>query len=366
MYTIDTNPENSFTYALFGIQQLDRDQTIKPDSLIDTFSTLIQHQQEEQKGACFIDEVIQDGILAPGKGKTHIWIMTWKSSAQFMEWWTSTAVAKFWASLPNDAGMWREFLTIPYSRAQYKATSDWPTGLGSHYPHQPAVKNGYWGWIRDSIRETSRSGKEGKEREAVPRMDSNIVGLKGLDGQALAAAPLSKVNERIHITTFPDNICFNLERQDMSRMEAPEKEIWFNEFDTPVCQWMDDLAFAPPDAGIISSRMCYDQSSSTYQSRPGPVFHNYNKKVEPFYFTDLKAMEKSGMANKGHVALRNNILKTYGPGGVLSGGVGKMTLWVETSVLKASGMDAEYVGCVEGTGFMAYRDHEAFRNVDNR
>lgn len=63
-------------------------------------------------------------------------------------------------------------------------------------------------------------------------------------------------------------------------------------------------------------------------------------------------MEKIGRQNKGHADLRKRFLEAYGPSGQMVNG--KISLRVETTVLKSCEMDCEYVGCAEGTGFMAF------------
>ena len=72
-------------------------------------------------------------------------------------------------------------------------------------------------------------------------------------------------------------------------------------------------------------------------------------------------MEKIGRSNKGHVVLRNNFLKDYCPGGKMAD-IAKLLLWVETSVVKKGEIECEYVGCLEGTGFMAYDKSDAFKS----
>ncbi|KAE8364585.1 hem-containing dehydratase protein [Aspergillus caelatus] len=340
MYTIEKPLEGTFVYSLFGVQQPDGFQSPAVENLIRTFSHLMNDAN------CHLDQVTQDGILSPGLGKTRIWIATWKSIADFEAWWESDNVVKFWSSLPPDAGIWREFVKVPYGRSHYQATQNRQEGLGVHFPHKPAEKKGYWGWMRDSIGELSKEN----------RMDS-LLPTPPLPERE--ASLKEKRLGRVTVNGFPDNICFTLERQDLSEMTGVERGVWFDQFDQAVGKWMDDLSQAAPEAGILTSRMCYDERLGTYKEG-GSEFHKHNRKIELFYFMDLRAMERLGRSNKGHVALRNNILKTYGPGGAMSE-CGKMALWVETNILKAPEIDAEYVGCVPGTGFMAYQNHEAFR-----
>lgn len=58
------------------------------------------------------------------------------------------------------------------------------------------------------------------------------------------------------------------------------------------------------------------------------------------------------------MALRRKFMEVYGPGGPMEGG--KLVLWVDLGILKGHNMEAEYVGCFEGTGFLAYKDHPEF------
>ncbi|KAL4803116.1 hem-containing dehydratase protein [Aspergillus unguis] len=346
MYTIKRPPSGTFVYSLFGVQQPTSPISDKTKSQIKSLDCLLNSTDSH------IDRVTQDGILLPGSGKTHIWLATWASPVQFEQRWGSHPVVDFWASLHDDAGVWREIIHVPFSRTQYKATQDWRAGQGVYFPHVPATKNGYWGWIRDSIEELSREN----------RMDTPVV--EALVPQRPGVVDLSeeKVRGRVLMDTFPENLCFNLERQDLSRMVEGEKSVWFDQFDRAACKWMDDLTAAAPEAGILTSRMCYDESKGTYKEDESE-FHKHTRKVELFFFKDLKSMERVGRSNKGHVQLRNNILQTYGPGGQMSE-CGKLALWVETSVLKASEIVAEYIGCVPGTGFLAYRNHEAFQSIN--
>lgn len=61
------------------------------------------------------------------------------------------AITSFWATLPDNAGMYREVLTIPWSRTQFATNKKEPVvGMGS-LSSRPYVsvldKSGYWGVI---------------------------------------------------------------------------------------------------------------------------------------------------------------------------------------------------------------------------
>ena len=40
---------------------------------------------------------------------------------------------------------------------------------------------------------------------------------------------------------------------------------------------------------------------------------------------------------------------------------GKLLMWVEMGILKATEIEAEYIGCYDGTGFMAFEGNVGFQ-----
>ncbi|KAK7943324.1 uncharacterized protein PG986_012437 [Apiospora aurea] len=78
---------------------------------------------------------------------------------------------------------------------------------------------------------------------------------------------------------------------------------------------------------------------------------DYPQQTLLLFWLDLSDIEHLARYDKVHVKLHRNFLAAYGPGG-------DILLWVDMGILKGDEMDAEYVGCYEGTGFMAY-DHDA-------
>ncbi|KEQ57912.1 uncharacterized protein M437DRAFT_70434 [Aureobasidium melanogenum CBS 110374] len=88
---------------------------------------------------------------------------------------------------------------------------------------------------------------------------------------------------------------------------------------------------------------------------------DFNRKIEILYYSDLRWMERVGRRDKTHVKLRSKFMERYGPDGDMSHG--DLLLWVELGVLKAKDIEAEYIGCYEATGFLAY-DHDPNFAVD--
>ncbi|KAK7992956.1 hypothetical protein PG988_001750 [Apiospora saccharicola] len=83
---------------------------------------------------------------------------------------------------------------------------------------------------------------------------------------------------------------------------------------------------------------------------------DYVRQAQLLFWLDMSYMEHLGRWDKVHIKLRKDFLAAYGPGGAMAGG--ELLLWVDLGILKGDEMDAEYVGCYEGTGFLAY-DHDA-------
>lgn len=73
----------------------------------------------------------------------------------------------------------------------------------------------------------------------------------------------------------------------------------------------------------------------------------------------MSKFERAGRAHRGHVKLRKKFMEAYCPVGKMGNGVGKITLWEETSIMKGNEIQAEYIGCRDGTGFMAYDKTDA-------
>ncbi|KAJ1326899.1 phenylacetaldoxime dehydratase family protein [Microdochium nivale] len=338
MWGVDLSDAPAFVYSVFGLQH----DSSSPSPLVDTFDELIG------PSAPHIDRVTQDG---PGNATTQIWLAYWNSFEAYTLWWNSGPVSNFWSALPNDAGMWREVLTVSGRRTQYGTNKDKDNGLSRITPRVLALdKVGYWGCYRDRIIDATPKS----------RLQSSLAELPARS--APAADGSGKRLGRHLLTKFPDNLCFVVEGQDHSLISEEERHYWFDNFDSLATNWMQDLQNADPkETGLLDSRLCYSSKSGTFRAR-SPEALNYNKKIQLFYFLDLKCMERIGRSNKGHVALRDSFANSYCPAGPM-GAAGQLNLWVETSIIKSDEIEAEYIGCLEGTGFLGYDYHEAFKGA---
>ncbi|KUJ12224.1 uncharacterized protein LY89DRAFT_562655, partial [Mollisia scopiformis] len=300
----------------------------------------------------YIEHLIQSSPSSPTL-KTTLFLAYWPSLPSYQAWWTSAPVTAFWGSLPPSAGMYREILLISPRRTQSGLAGPKKEGMahvGTIVERTSA--EGYWGCYRDRYDENSETNRMDSSL-AVPPEPRRGVGDGDGDGDG-------RIREgRVVIGGFPENLCFVVEGQDHSGIGEEEKRYWFENFDASVTNWITDLANAPPSSGILDARLCYVPSSGTYRDSV-PEALNYNRKIQLFYFLDHGYMERIGVRNKGHVALRNNFLASYCPAGAM-GRIAKLMLWVETSVLKKDEIECEYVGCLEGTGFLAFDHLEAFK-----
>lgn len=339
MWSVHIDPEKPFVYSIFGVQYKGEKPNEVQQARLDVFDKLIS------PSANYIENIIQENSTSGTN--TKIWLAYWKSMLLYQEWWKQSDVAEFWTSLPENAGMYREVLTVPRGRTQMGLSAEKKEGMAHVGTMKPMdmTKTGYWGCYRNRY-------EDGGKKDQLP---------SSLPTPPRAQKGTGKIRPgRVLMTTFPENLCFVVEGQDHSSISVEEKNHWFENFDASVTNWITDLVEAPPSAGILDKRLCYVPESGKYR-HSSPDALNYNRKVQLFYFLDHDCMERIGKTNKGHVNLRNNFLASYCPTGAM-GQIAKLLLWVETSVVKSDEIECEYVGCLEGTGFMAYDNHSAFES----
>ncbi|OQE15685.1 hypothetical protein PENSTE_c027G08515 [Penicillium steckii] len=343
MSAVKISSDEPFVYSIFGLQVPENGDKQMKQALQQEFDSLITPH------ATHIDLLVQDGCATPDKGETMIWLAYWKSQSQYLDWWTNEKTTEFWSNLTSSSGMWREVMMPNASRTQYMTSKSEPIGLGMLGTKiSVGDKTGYWGCYRHRMAAHSTD----KFTSPVER---------DLCRYGLAQNTRSTDQPwRVYMNHFPDNVCFVVEGQDHSKITPEENKYWHDNLETACTQWMEALFTAEPESGLWGSRMCYAPDTGTYRNST-PKALNYNKKVQLFYFKDLRHMERMGRSNKPHVELRSRFMGAYGPGGVMST-TGKLGLWVETTVLKNGEIECEYVGCEEGTGWMALAGHQEFQS----
>lgn len=327
-----------FTVSLFGCQY--HADTPSPDklALIDAFNNIIR------PAAIHTEELEQSDV------PTKVWMSHWASPQTFKSWWESPEVSAFWASLPDDAGFWRETVSLPATRAMHQAVAeDQRDGFG-HCSERivPLTERiGYWGAYRSRLTKAHPDDQFASALPAAPR--PRPLGQNVRPG-------------RVRMTTLPDNLCFVVEGQDYGGMGDRERAHWDEHFDGLAKQWVTNVVTGGAEKGLVSARACHGfagakQLGATAAAGIFPGLE-YNRQAQLLFWLDMSHMEHMGKHDPGHVKLVRKFREGYGPGGVMEGG--DLMLWVDVGVLKAEEVDAEYVGCYDGTGFTAFDEHPLF------
>ncbi|KAH7369690.1 heme-containing dehydratase-domain containing protein [Rhexocercosporidium sp. MPI-PUGE-AT-0058] len=207
-------------------------------------------------------------------GRSRIWLTYWTSPASHDAWWKSSSVQTFWDALPDNAGVWREKLTLHSSRVQLGTNKTFPSGFAH---------------LDVSIEECT----------STERLESSL-------------------------KTFP-------ERGEVSS-DIRERKYWLEKFDGPARKWIGDVVGSGEEGGVLSSRLCSKLESGVLNEEVAEGEKefdtlDYNRKVQVLYFLDLGYMERIGKRNQGHVKLRESFMKSYCPAGQMANG--DQLMWVE-------------------------------------
>ncbi|OAL40443.1 hypothetical protein AYO20_00179 [Fonsecaea nubica] len=311
-----------FTIAIFGAQFHGDSPSEAKSALIDDFEGALE------KSAVSVENLWQDDTER-GLGLSRVWVSYWKSPSDYEAWWKSAEVSRFWSTLPDDSGFWRETLHFSSSRFVTETSQDIPNGVGHLGPlEQVTEKTGYWGSLRDRIKESTATDK-------LPSPLASIPPPRAPDGSIRRG--------RVKMTTFPNNISFVTEGQDHNLMKDDELQVWSAKFHWATKRFVTNVPSTVQDDPDIFPQL------------------EVNRTVELLYLLDFRYMERLGRSDKAHLALRQNFMDDYGPDGVLA--KGDMCVWADCGVLRAEDMLAEYIGCYEGTGFLAYDHHPEFKST---
>ncbi|CAK7235995.1 hypothetical protein SBRCBS47491_009485 [Sporothrix bragantina] len=299
---------------------------------------------------------------------SHVWLAYWKSKSDFQDWWSSTDVQEFWQSLPTaDAGFWRETCAFHDDRSMFETNKPIFNGfskVGSFCPL--GEKTGYWGAYRERLSASTITDPLEASWNGCP------VSNGGKPSTSVWATPKDPkqptiIPERVTIKRFPENLCCVIEGQDRSAMAKREREYWFENFEDLYNEWIQTATLHSSLAsdGVVQARMFHDPSSGAMRSNgfgaPDtslPLALKHNRLAQIIYFQDMSYMERIGRRYSTHLKLRRKFMDAYGPDGDMVDG--NIVLWVDLGILKADSISAEYIGCYEGSGFIGYRDHDAF------
>ncbi|EME89718.1 uncharacterized protein MYCFIDRAFT_119925, partial [Pseudocercospora fijiensis CIRAD86] len=339
MFKSQFSESHPFVLAIFGCQYHDEEPDASKSALIARFQSLLSQSPAKHVETLESDDINKD------RGSSRVWMSYWFSPPQYESWWQSPNVADFWRNLPNAAGFWRERFQFTSKNSMFESNHARPNGFSHLGSFAPLVDNtGYWGAYRDRL--------DPNDHLASP--------LQSVSTPAQISGP--KIHpDRVKINTFPENICCVIEGQDFSAMQEKELQYWSENFNELTNEWVTICLEADGLDGILSSCLCHDPTSPLIPpttSRRWARGLKHTRRLQIFYFQDLSFMERLGKKYQAHRDLRKGFSKAYGPKGAMFGG--ELLLWVDLGVLKAGDIEAEYVGCYEGTGFMGFAGHEAF------
>ncbi|KEF56697.1 uncharacterized protein A1O9_06886 [Exophiala aquamarina CBS 119918] len=346
-----------FTYALFGVQH---------DELTDEKKqTVLKLYHLLNSSADRVDHLQDESHETPRKGpRSTTFVAYWKDCRRYDTWRQDDAFRSFWDNLSDDAGVWREVMTVPKSRYMFAANQLETSGLATMLGLKDSSDEGYWGVYRHRLHDNPDEHTDPADSfttslvtttRAKPDIDKKAINLES-----------SFTNEiklgRVKLTKIPDNLCFCREGQRRPDFDKEELESWLEVLGPYAKSWMNHLNTARNRNGVVSFTMHVGHENAD----PSQV-----KEIDPsqdlsfpteataeanqlMYFLDLAHFEQAGRSFKDHVKLRQKTFELYGKDGKHSNG--KLSLFVELCVLKSGDLDAEYVGCKEGTGLMFLED----------
>ncbi|KAK6008272.1 hypothetical protein QM012_000175 [Aureobasidium pullulans] len=330
--------QHLFVCGVFGVQHT--------ASLSDSKRALIHELHRLlTASAGQVDMLVDESHNLKAEDKPHAttFVAYWLDASSYESWAASNSVQQFWNDLADDAGVWREIMTIPTSRYMFAANQDLRWGLASLIDRLRASNDeGYWGVYRHRIgsKDDTFTSPYVTASKAKNALNSRVLNIPAKGPRNSNEIRLGRV--RVH--GVPDNICFVREGQRQPNVAPEELGLWLEKVAPHARTWIEHLDSHREKNGVLSF--------STHVSQQSKLNNSDAAETDQLaYFLDLAHFEASGRAFKGHVQLRKTVMEMYGPGGPMEG-IGKAELYVELMILKSNEFQAEYVGCLEGTGLM--------------
>ncbi|KAG9951978.1 hypothetical protein KCU85_g2333, partial [Aureobasidium melanogenum] len=330
--------QHLFVYGVFGIQH----RVPLTDSkriIIDELHKLLSSSAGQ------VDMLVDESHDLEAEDKPHAttFVAYWLDATTYNSWAASSSVQQFWDNLSDDAGVWREVMTVPTSRYMFAANQDFRWGLTTLIEKLRASNDeGYWGVYRHRI----GSKDDTFTSPYVTALKAkNALNTRVLDIPAKGPRNSNEIRlGRVRVDGVPNNICFVREGQRQPNVAQEELGLWLEKVAPHARSWIEHLDLHREKNGVL----CF----STHVSQQSKLNNSAAAETDQLaYFLDLAHFEASGRSFKSHVQLRKTVMEMYGPGGPMEG-IGKAELYVELLILKSNEFQAEYIGCLEGTGLM--------------
>jgi len=353
------------TIGQFGVQHADFTETKK--SFVATLYKLLS--QSADRLDHFQDENL-DGSQRAGPPISTTFVAYWLHSSAYEAWKSSEPVKAFWASLPDDAGVWREVMTVPQSRFTHQSDQDQPSGFGAVVGLTQSSDEGYWGVNRHRLSVTPDEFTAPDDTfvsdyvttaKAHPDPSKKVIEIPSTYGSKIRLG-------RVRITNPPDNLAFFRDGQRLPGLPPAELATWREKLSPLVRSWIGHLNTERNKRGVLSITTHIGRRRDPLPPIPSEEFDpaaelGYEDGADGSlpetnqlgYFLDLAHFELAGRSFKDHVTLVKSIFQLYGPGGAHGTG-GKLFAFAELAIVKGKDLDAEYIGCKEGTGLMLLAD----------
>ena len=205
LYLANLEPDGLlFTYALFGVQHEDLTAE-KKKTILNLYKLLSQSADK-------VDHLQDESHNVARQGpRSTTFVAYWLKSADYEKWKTTAEVKQFWDSLPDDAGVWREVMTVPKSRYMFAANQHEKSGLAAVLGIKESSDEGYWKVYRHRLSTNPDEYTDPKDTFTSPLVTVGKENAEsGKSSIELSRASMSnKVKQgRVKISSVPDNLCY--------------------------------------------------------------------------------------------------------------------------------------------------------------
>jgi len=353
-----------FAYGLFGAQF---------DEFTDAKKLLVSTLYRLLAASAVQVDHLQDERYGSGEDDTGptttVFVASWRRADDYRRWMDSAPVRRFWDELPDDAGVWREVMTVPKSSYTFTASQPVASGAAALFgvKFEDDDGKGSWGANRRRLQRTAAALASPPDDFASDFETSAKV--KAEPGKKTVTVPHSfpaRIRRgRVKLTEPPNNLLFFRDGQRQPNLSPAEQQSWEEKLRPLARSWFGYLASNRNKHGV----MAFEQLIGRYHGE-GPAALDVDLDVgvdikkgaastletaQMGYFLDLGHFELAGRSFKDHVTLVRTAIDLYGPGGPHSTD-GRLSIFAEHIVVKSTNLDAEYIGCREGTGLMYLAD----------
>lgn len=368
----EENDDVVITLGIFGVQHdgitdFKRSVITSLWELLNESADRVEYLQNDQQG--------QGDRM--GRNCTTTFLAYWGNCRQYRTWNESKDFQNLWTSLPDDAGVWREILTVPKSRFTGSMSVDTPWGLNAVVGTKSTLDIGYWGVFRKRMSEVTDKHTEPGDTFTSEYVTPHAKSRRAGEGKKIIdlEIPLNGTirRGRVKVSKVPDNLFFLHEGQRKLKSADGVIGSWMDRVQPLFESFKQHLIKERNKNGVVayeayvarknSSSVALDKGSLTNQvvgidptvnieELEADLIIETNQLI---YWLDMAHFELSGRAFHNHVKLRKETMGLIAPGG--EGFNDKnASLYVEMCVLKSSDVEAEYIGCREGTGLMMFAD----------